>query len=86
MKINTLVGALANLKGTARLIEGYSALSRAERAGITLDQMRILYSDLSKCSDADIKGFMTMGKMLVTGEVVVKGAAFKSERAMIPTA
>lgn len=76
MHIKTVVDVVTNIRGTARLLEGYSTLSRAERAGITLGQMRMLYKDLSKCTDEQVHGFMAVGHMLTSGKMSLEGTAF----------
>lgn len=80
MHINTVVDVVTNISGTARLVEGYSTLSRAERAGITLDQMRMLYKDLSKCTDEQVHGFMAVGHLLTSRRVSLKGTAFNARK------
>lgn len=84
MHIKTIADVVANFSGTARLVEGYSTLTRGERAGVTLDQMRILYKDLNKCTDDQIRGFMTVGHLLTSGQMSLKGSAFGTRKTLVP--
>lgn len=80
MSLKTAKQVFTNPFGTARLIEGYSTLSRAKAANITNDQLRSLYPDLQKATDAKIDGFVELGNELVKGEVRCTGSAFPKEK------
>lgn len=80
MSLETAKQVFTNPFGTARLVEGYSTLSRAKVANITNDQLRTLYPDLKKATDAEIEGFVGLGNKLVKGNVRCKGSAFPKDR------
>jgi hypothetical protein len=76
VKLQTVRDVVSNPMGTARLLEGFSTLRRAEEARITPSQLRVLYPDLARCTDADVQGFMKVGHMLTCGELRLPGRAF----------
>ncbi|MGF6492083.1 hypothetical protein ABIE56_000236 [Luteibacter sp. 621] len=76
MTFQTMRDVVSNPMGTARLLEGFSTLRRAAQAGITPGQLRVLYQDLARCSEADVQGFMRVGELLVAGELRLRGQAF----------
>jgi len=80
MSLESAKQVFTNPFGTARLIEGHSTLSRAKAANITNDQLRDLYPDLQKATDAEIDGFVRLGNKFVKGEVRCKGSAFPKEK------
>lgn len=76
MKLQTVRDVVSNPMGTARLLEGFSTLRRAEEARITPAQLRVLYPDLARCTDTDVQSFMKVGHMLTSGELRLPGQAF----------
>lgn len=76
MAINTMVDIFKSPLGTARLLEGYSALSRAKQAQLSNDQIRTIYTDLAGVSDADINGFVNLGSKFISGEARCRRTAF----------
>ena len=80
MYLETAKQVFTNPFGTARLIEGHSTLSRAKAANITNDQLRDLYPDLQKATDAEIDGFVELGNKFVKNKVRCKGSAFLKEK------
>lgn len=80
MSFETVKQVFTNPFGTARLLEGHSTLSRAKTASITNEQLRELYPDLQKATDAEINGFVSLGNKFVKGDVRCKGSAFPKEK------
>lgn len=80
MSLETVKQVFTNPLGTARLLEGHSTLSRAKAAKITNEQLRELYPDLQKATDAEINGFVSLGNKFVKGDVRCKGSAFPKEK------
>lgn len=80
MSLETAKQVFTNPFGTARLVEGHSTLSRAKATNITNDQLRTLYPDLQKATDAEIDGFVKLGNKFVKNEVRCKGSAFPKEK------
>lgn len=80
MSLETVKQVLTNPFGTARLLEGFSTLSRGKAAGITNEQLRKLYPDLQNATDAEINGFVSLGNKLVKGEASCKGTVFPKEK------
>jgi len=76
MSLSTVVNVISQPFGTARLLEGFCTLSRMAQAKVTPAQMRVAYPDLSNCSDDDIRGFVKIGNMFVSGEARVSGRIF----------
>jgi hypothetical protein len=73
--LDTLIDSLRSPLGTARLLEGFSTLSRADKAGVSPQQMRAVFSDLKGHSDEQIRGFVGIGQKLVSGEARFAGTA-----------
>ncbi|HGM4734129.1 TPA: hypothetical protein ACKPYB_000646 [Stenotrophomonas maltophilia] len=64
--------------GTARLLSGFSTLKNAADAGVTPSQMRAIFPDLRKYSDATIDGFVQMGSDMTEGKTIVASAVFEN--------
>lgn len=79
-KLVAIRDAVSNPMGTARLLEGFSTLRRADEAGISPAQMRVLFPDLAACTDADVRGFINIGTMLTRGDLRLQGRAFDGAR------
>ena len=75
-KMQTVLDVVSNPMGTARLLEGFATLRRAEKAEVTLRQLRVLFPDLKRCTDAEVQGFLKLGNMLSSGELRLQGRAF----------
>lgn len=82
MPLETVKQVFTNPFGTARLLEGHSTISRAKAASISNNQLRELYPDLQKATDAEIDGFVSLGNKFVKGEVRCKGTAFPKDKKM----
>lgn len=79
MTIRTITDVLTSPLGTARLLEGFSTLNRANKAGLRPAQMRAVFTDLADCSDDQITGFVQIGGMLVRGEARFSGKALQPQ-------
>ena len=84
MALNVLRDVVSNPMGTARLLEGFSTLRRAEAAGISVPQLRALYPDLALCSDADIHGFTKVAGLLSIGKLRLCGRLFDGSPEVSP--
>jgi hypothetical protein len=73
--LNTIYDSLSNPLGTARLLEGFSTLNRADKAGVTPQQMRAIFTDLKGRSDDQIRGFVEISQDLVSGKARFEGNA-----------
>lgn len=69
--VDAAVTTLSNPMGTAKLLSGYSTLKSGYDAGVTTDQMKAMFPDLNKFSNANIEGFIQLGSSLASGETVV---------------
>lgn len=84
--LNTVLDSLSNPLGTARLLEGFSTLNRADKAGVTPQQMRAVFTDLKDRSDDQIRGFVEISQDLVSGKARFEGNAMpKSPKDLGPT-
>lgn len=73
--LNTVLDSLSNPLGTARLLEGFSTLNRADKARVTPEQMREIFTDLKGRSDDQIRGFVEIAQDLVKGKARFEGKA-----------
>ncbi|WP_445672822.1 hypothetical protein [Pseudomonas inefficax] len=75
--INAAKTAISSPNGTARLLSGFSTLKNGADAGVTAGQMRAMFPDLRKYSDAKIEGFIEIGADMVEGETIIPSAIFE---------
>ncbi|MEN6647596.1 hypothetical protein [Stenotrophomonas hibiscicola] len=75
--LNAAKSVLSSPNGTARLLSGFSTLKNGADAGVTPSQMRAMFPDLRKYSDATIEGFIEMGSDLVEGKTIIPSAVFE---------
>ena len=68
--------------GTARLVAGYTRLSRATKAGIEPSQLRSVFEDLEGLTDTEIAGFINIGDQLVNGDINIPNVAFKPRQSI----
>lgn len=66
--------------GTARLLEGACTLRRAQAAGVSLVQLRVMYPELRRCTNSQIEGFTKICDMLIGGEIRIPGKLFNEYR------
>lgn len=76
--INAAKAAITSPNGTARLLSGFSTLKNGADAGVTASQMRAMFPDLRKYSDAKIEGFIEVGADMVEGETIIPSAIFEA--------
>jgi hypothetical protein len=73
--LQTIYDSLSTPLGTARLLEGFSTLNRADKANVTPEQMRAIFKDLKGRSDDHIRGFLEISQDLVSGNARFAGNA-----------
>ncbi|WP_439852503.1 hypothetical protein [Pseudomonas syringae] len=76
--INAAKAAITSPNGTARLLSGFSTLKNGADAGVTASQMRAMFPDLRKYSDAKIEGFIEVGADMVEGKTIIPSAIFEA--------
>lgn len=74
--IDATINTATNPVGTARLVSGFATLQRAADAGVTEEQMRKIFPDLKNHTDDEIRGFISIGGGLVSGQVHIQSTAF----------
>ena len=75
--LNAAKAAISSPNGTARLVSGFSTLKNGADAEVTASQMRAMFPDLRKYSDAKIEGFIEIGADMVEGETIIPSAIFE---------
>ncbi|MFI8751901.1 hypothetical protein ACIGG6_18110 [Vreelandella lionensis] len=58
-------------------MSGFSTLKNGADAGVTASQMRAMFPDLRKYSDAKIEGFIEIGTDMVEGATIIPSAIFE---------
>ncbi|CAM6623462.1 MULTISPECIES: hypothetical protein [Enterobacteriaceae] len=69
--VDAAVTTITNPMGTAKIVSGYSTLKSGYDAGVTTDQMKAMFPDLQKFSNANIEGFVEIGSSLASGQTTV---------------
>ena len=82
--LNAAATAIKSPNGTARLLSGFSTLKNGADAGVTASQMRAMFPDLRKYSDARIEGFIEVASDLVEGMTVIPSAIFEEPTGTAP--
>ncbi|BBQ78489.1 hypothetical protein WP3W18E01_24570 [Raoultella ornithinolytica] len=75
--VDAAVSTIANPMGTAKIVSGYSTLKSGYDAGVTTDQMKAMFPDLQKFSNANIEGFVEIGSSLASGQTTVVSSIIK---------
>ncbi|RYJ16475.1 hypothetical protein C5Y41_04110 [Rahnella variigena] len=66
--------AAKNPAGTARLVAGTTVLLRAKDQGLTFDQMRGVFDDLTDYGDSELTGFLNISQGLISGDIELPGS------------
>ncbi|WNS83464.1 hypothetical protein [Neisseria sp. DTU_2021_1001991_1_SI_NGA_ILE_055] len=78
--IDATINTFSNPAGTARLLSGAATLARADKAGVTVQQMKQIFPDLQNQSDEQVVGFISISQGLINGDIHIQSTAFGEEQ------